>query len=223
MWCWVSLKWGFLRVAVFYAAVWVVILITFSLHIRIGLHIFKKARERRKLHEELEGSEQLSIAQNPLLKTGMKKTTEIALTNKSKSANTGRPACLSPGPGVGGIGSAEPPTPPTCSSTVEEGGPSTMAPSPEPRLSSTSFAGGRSWDNRKWSSAMTKCEWSYYKCALLFFVAVVVTWVPSSANRIYSLVFPEKVSFGLSLAAGLVLPLQGFWNALIYIATSWLT
>ena len=98
-----------------------------------------------------------------------------------------------------------------------------MAPSPEPRLSSTSFAGGRSWESRKWSSAMTKCEWSYYKCALLFFVAVVVTWVPSSANRIYSLVFPEKVSFGLSLAAGLVLPLQGFWNTLIYIATSWLT
>jgi hypothetical protein len=70
---------------------------------------------------------------------------------------------------------------------------------------------------------MSKCEWSYYKCALLFFVAVVVTWVPSSANRIYSLVFPEKVSFGLSLASGLVLPLQGFWNTLIYIATSWLT
>lgn len=68
---------------------------------------------------------------------------------------------------------------------------------------------------------MSKGEGSYYKCALLFFIAVIVTWVPSSANRVYSLVFPEKVSFGLSLASGLVLPLQGFWNTLIYVATSY--
>ena len=67
---------------------------------------------------------------------------------------------------------------------------------------------------------MSKGEWSYYKCAMLFFIALLVTWVPSSINRVYELVFPTKVSFGLSLVAGIVLPLQGFWNTVIYVATS---
>jgi hypothetical protein len=42
----------------------------------------------------------------------------------------------------------------------------------------------------------------------------------SSINRIYSLTFPEKVSFGLSLVAGVVSPLQGLWNAVVYVVAS---
>jgi hypothetical protein len=220
MWCWVSLEWDILRVAVFYAPVWVILFITFSLHIRIGLRIFKKGRERRKLHEELEGSGQLSITRNPFFATGITKTTEIAVTYESKSARKGRSSPLSPILSANEIRAAEPPTPPTYSFIVE-GGSRAMTLSPVPRPLRTSFAGSRSWEDRKWSSAMSKGEWSYYKCALLFFVALIVTWVPSSANRVYSVVFPDKVSFGLSLASGLVLPLQGFWNTVIYVATSW--
>ena len=61
---------------------------------------------------------------------------------------------------------------------------------------------------------------SYCKCALLFFVALLVTWVPSTINRVVSLVHPDDAVFGLNYASGLVLPLQGFWNAVIYIFTS---
>jgi hypothetical protein len=61
---------------------------------------------------------------------------------------------------------------------------------------------------------------SYFKCAILFFVALLVTWVPSTINRVYTLVHPDKALFGLDYASGLVLPLQGFWNATIYIVTS---
>jgi hypothetical protein len=220
MWCWISLNWDFLRVAVFYAPVWVVIFITFSLHIRIGLRIFEKGCERRKLHEELEGSEQLSITYHPFLAAGIKKTTEIAVTYEAKPASKSRPARLSPVPSADETRTTEPPTPPTYSFTVQ-GGSRAIAPSSVPRSSATGFVGSRRWEGRKWSSTMSQGEWSYYKCALLFFIAVIVTWVPSSANRVYSLVFPEKVSFELSLASGLVLPLQGFWNTLIYVATSW--
>jgi hypothetical protein len=220
MWCWISLEWDILRVAVFYAPIWVVIFMTFSLYIRIGLHIFKTGRERRKLHEELEGSGQLSSTRNPFLATGITKTTEVAVTYESKSARKGRPSPLSPISSADEIRTAEPPTPPTYSFSVE-GGSRAMTASPPPRSPRTSSAGSTTWEDRKWSSAMSKGEWSYYKCAMLFFVAVVVTWVPSSANRVYSLVFPDKVSFGLSLASGLVLPLQGFWNTVIYMATSW--
>lgn len=65
-----------------------------------------------------------------------------------------------------------------------------------------------------------KAALKYCKCALLFFIALIITWVPSTVNRIYNIIRPNNVVFGLNLAAALVLPLQGFWNAVIYIATS---
>jgi len=62
--------------------------------------------------------------------------------------------------------------------------------------------------------------WSYTKVAVLFFTALLVTWIPSSANRVYSVVHPDEISVPLTFASSFVLPLQGFWNAIIYIMTS---
>lgn len=62
--------------------------------------------------------------------------------------------------------------------------------------------------------------WSYTKCALLFFTALLITWIPSTANRVYSVVNTGQVSLGLEYASAFVLPLQGFWNGLIYIFTT---
>jgi hypothetical protein len=63
--------------------------------------------------------------------------------------------------------------------------------------------------------------WSYAKVSLLFFTAMLVTWIPSTANRVYSVVNPGYISPSLQFASAFVLPLQGFWNAVIYITTSW--
>lgn len=63
--------------------------------------------------------------------------------------------------------------------------------------------------------------WSYTKCAILFFSALLVTWIPSSANRVYSVVHSSQTSEPLLFASAFVLPLQGFWNCIIYIVTSW--
>ena len=63
--------------------------------------------------------------------------------------------------------------------------------------------------------------WAYTKCALLFFSALLITWIPSSGNRVYSLINRGEVSRALSFATAFVLPLQGFWNGIIYIVTSW--
>ncbi|KAH6847824.1 hypothetical protein B0I37DRAFT_152128 [Chaetomium sp. MPI-CAGE-AT-0009] len=63
--------------------------------------------------------------------------------------------------------------------------------------------------------------WSYTKCAILFFSALLITWIPSSGNRVYSLLRGGDVSRPLFFASAFVLPLQGFWNAIIYVVTSW--
>lgn len=69
--------------------------------------------------------------------------------------------------------------------------------------------------------ADNRASWAYTKVAVLFFSAMLITWIPSSANRVYSVVHPGEISFALEYLSSLVLPLQGFWNAVIYAVTSW--
>lgn len=123
---------------------------------------------------------------------------------------------------------------------------------------------------KKERSSADRAAWSYLKCALLFFTAMVVTWVcippflaicflqkllppltppstiipkhptshltipvspysfqhtdtpqvPATVNRVATLVDPTLTSFGLNFTEALLLPLQGFFNAMIYIAIS---
>lgn len=79
-----------------------------------------------------------------------------------------------------------------------------------------------SFPRRKFSisSSMDRVKWAYTKCALLFLIAVLITWVPSSANRVWGLIHPSEPSYTLNICAALVLPLQGFWNTVIYFSTS---
>lgn len=62
---------------------------------------------------------------------------------------------------------------------------------------------------------------AYLRTSFIFGFAVLITWIPSSINRLYSLTHGDRISFALSIASGCVLPLQGVWNAIIYFTTSW--
>ncbi|POR35577.1 Cyclic AMP receptor-like protein A [Tolypocladium paradoxum] len=61
---------------------------------------------------------------------------------------------------------------------------------------------------------------AYLRTSLLFAISVLVTWIPSSLNRIHSwLDGTSPYEFHVATAA--VLPLQGLWNFLIFFVTSW--
>lgn len=62
--------------------------------------------------------------------------------------------------------------------------------------------------------------WLYARVAFLFFCSLLICWVPSSINRLYSIANPNRLVFWLNYIETLVLPLQGFFNAVIYIITS---
>lgn len=62
---------------------------------------------------------------------------------------------------------------------------------------------------------------AYLRTSFVFTISVLVTWIPSSINRIHNLVRPDELHFGLSMASAAVLPLQGVWNAVIFFTTSW--
>lgn len=70
------------------------------------------------------------------------------------------------------------------------------------------------------SMVITSAMLSYTKVAVLFFIAMMMTWIPSSANRLYSVIYDGEVSLFLEQFSAFVLPLQGLWNAVIYAATS---
>ncbi|KAI4165523.1 MAG: hypothetical protein LQ342_000935 [Letrouitia transgressa] len=80
-----------------------------------------------------------------------------------------------------------------------------LAPGPPPTPSATAAMQYR--NNRAALEANT-AAWGYTK-------------VPSSMNRVYSLIHPELVSIPFTYASAIVLPLMGFWNSVIYITTSW--
>lgn len=63
---------------------------------------------------------------------------------------------------------------------------------------------------------------AYFQVAFLMFLALVVVWLPSSTNRLHQFVHKDhqELHFALNLMSAIVLPLQGTWNAIIYIFTT---
>ena len=58
---------------------------------------------------------------------------------------------------------------------------------------------------------------TYVRTAFLFWIIFVITWMPSSINRVYSLGRSHgSPSFALSMLSCITLPLQGFWNAVVF-------
>lgn len=68
---------------------------------------------------------------------------------------------------------------------------------------------------------MDPVKLAYLRTSFVFAISILVTWTPSSINRVYTLIYPDEASYGLNIAAAVVLPLQGVWNAVIYFTTSW--
>ncbi|KAK1595521.1 G-protein coupled receptor [Colletotrichum navitas] len=62
---------------------------------------------------------------------------------------------------------------------------------------------------------------AYLRTSFIFTISVLVTWTPSSINRIYNMVNRDESNFGMNVASATVLPLQGVWNAVIFFMTSW--
>jgi hypothetical protein len=192
LWCWVSIDWDALRVATFYGPVWLVIFGTFAIYLSAGRVVLEWRRRLLKYSQDRSREAEISNHSEPS-SPGIVKTIEARITTEPAAQ------ALNSNPESGFEG-------------CEAGLSSASRPYSTPfdrnaRLSITSLDANR--------AAISYCKW-----ALLFFVAALVTWVPSTVNRVVTLVHPEDKIFALNYASGLVLPLQGFWNAIIYIFTS---
>ncbi|KAL2025143.1 hypothetical protein VTK56DRAFT_145 [Thermocarpiscus australiensis] len=248
LWCWISYPWDIWRIAAFYAPVWIVIFITFFIYIRAGREIYKKHKQLRDFSTGLQDPEPLPI-DDPFSST--KTTEVFVTTEVIDKNGTIDLAPLGPGGGdgsnsTGGAGArrgpqAPGPKPPKAAYSVtissnrrrESHGAdmeqlpiqtNTTADSRATTAVPAAKGGPGAAANplrRRAAYEANSATWSYTKCAILFFTAMLVTWIPSSANRVYSVVRYGEASLALEYMSAFVLPLQGFWNAIIYVVTSW--
>lgn len=90
----------------------------------------------------------------------------------------------------------------------------------QPRNTPYSLAKTPSRTQHRRLNTMDKIKWGYTRCALLLAISILITWVPASVNRVYGLIHPHNPSYVLNIGSAIVLPLQGFWNTVIYFMTS---
>jgi len=208
LWCWVSLPWDFLRIAVFYGPVWFVILLTFGIYIRAGKEIYQNRNQLQNLSSvDNHGNFVERVFDVPL-----SKVTEVQITSEAAGlrAENSRQMDVTR--------KSQPALYSSYSVTVESGDMPQGYAIPRRILTEPMDTNGR---RRSPKSEAAASAWAYFKYAILYFIALLVTWVPSTINRVYTLFRPSEINFGLELTSSLVLPLQGFWNSIIYAAISW--
>lgn len=197
------------------------IAVTTFIYIRAGREIYRKHKQLR----ELNYTSHYEPETNPANDAFSVKTTEVSVTSEIVTTTQETSIDLSPlGRAHHDSSAASPSKPSAYSVSISADGPkgaagATMAPA---------AASGRGNENttqrsgrRKATHDANSAAWSYTKCSILFFTAILITWIPSTANRVYGVVQPDGVSLPLEYMSAFVLPLQGFWNAVIYMVTSW--
>ncbi|KAK5662475.1 hypothetical protein OQA88_8386 [Cercophora sp. LCS_1] len=248
LWCWLKPEWEIYRIATFYGPIWVSIVVAIGIYIRAGREIYKKRRKMlnfsgsASVNRTAANDEPFSPTQDifaPAFKTTeVVQTTEIVrpagpttagIPNEpgpeknntvSYSVTISADNQMNDNESLDGLDDTD-----TAAPSVQSNGKEKAA---HARISSTVQATPSSGvanvqARRRFQKNLEahKATWSYAKCALLFFAVLLITWIPSSGNRVYSMVHHGSVSKPLFFASAFVLPLQGFWNAIIYTVTSW--
>ncbi|WKT38204.1 hypothetical protein QSH57_000022 [Fusarium oxysporum f. sp. vasinfectum] len=174
LWCWLTVEWDAWQLAT-YGLIWLIILIAFAIYVRAGITIYKWRNRLNGFSNSNELNTSSQVAQNSDL-PGIAKTTKITITTSDSAP---------PGP----FGSATRPEP-VHSANIYTGPAPLIANSSEQRNIRTQHP------DRRRRSPSDEAAMSYAKCALLFFTAMLITWIPREREP------------------------SGFWNALIYYYTS---
>ncbi|KAL4894616.1 hypothetical protein BDV59DRAFT_13695 [Aspergillus ambiguus] len=219
LWCWISPKWDFLRIALFYGPVWFVIFLTLGIYARAGRVIYRKRRELEQLGtcDTNIDIDTIDFDRPPEHRVSKVTHIQIASERSNASCDASRSAH--------DISFPTTPTEVRCPYdpyfiTIEGGA----------GMSRNNSAGTerarlehQEWLSQRRSSGpdVNRAAWIYTKYAMLFFIALIITWVPSTINRVYALAFPNAFNFPLNYLSSFVLPLQGFWNSIIYVSISW--
>ncbi|PHH73796.1 hypothetical protein CDD80_3553 [Ophiocordyceps camponoti-rufipedis] len=206
IWCWVDSKWDSIRIFTYYMLIWICIIGSFVCYSLVGYHVFRSRNRLRSFPASKNreaGQYERTMQQHEA--SGGTRTTEVQVVHTSAS--------------VRGNTTLVEPKQVHVSSQVFS-----TATSAAPRHSSfmSPLGEGVKMGKRFASKFVVDdpIKRAYLRTSLLFALSVLVTWIPSSLNRIHGwLVGASPFEFHVATAA--VLPLQGVWNCFIFFVTSW--
>ncbi|CZT50533.1 uncharacterized protein RSE6_11539 [Rhynchosporium secalis] len=232
LWCWITSDWDDYRMYLFYGPIWIICILIILILIRL---CYTMVMNRLNLSAQTHWTDP-TVAQNTGGGTGTKTkrfssrskpASPIPLQDMSSRGNTTQDQT----PGfftqalqkhISGCGSGDLPDLPAHL-------PGTYPAEPKQKYRIATIFGAayinakrlffrqppRASQHRNTASADAALK-LIATVALFFFFIMLITWIPSSANRLYSVVYPGHVSLPLLYLAAGVLPLQGFWNCVIY-------
>lgn len=225
-----------MRIAFVYTPIWLVIICTLGIYLAIGLKVLRKGTNFWSL------SKRLAIDREPAnVLPGRHISADLTIKVETKmethfepQSSRGVPAALFRSASQSSFGSARHLStvvhaqPPLAHSSHIPG--SIYDGTENSGYRATAFATDRldvetdayhpmSMINDSYMDANI-AAWNYFKVALLMFIALVCVWIPSSVNRLQRFINKDNPLFGLQLVAALGLPLQGFWNSVVYVSTT---
>ncbi|KAI1435367.1 hypothetical protein GGR50DRAFT_694229 [Xylaria sp. CBS 124048] len=233
IWCWIGKGWSDLRIYTYYLPIWVCIILTSLIYIGVGYYVFKQRNQLRNLsvssprrdppgtrdsgEKDLFGNAAVMGTTNRDVLQVTTINTESERVHRPLSAAT--PLNWFKGP-VGDLSDHDRDTDTSSPAAIATTITSITA---QRRVKNTHWKrikdGFNSWSNK--FSHMDPVKLAYLRTSFVFAVSVLITWTPSSINRVHDIVKPNEFSFPLNLASAIVLPLQGLWNAVIFFSTSW--
>ncbi|RAL07298.1 Nnf1-domain-containing protein [Aspergillus homomorphus CBS 101889] len=182
LWCWVSTPWDFLRIGLFYGPVWLIMCLTIFIYVRTGSVIYKK---RQQLNQA-GNSDSTSTTEN-MQNIQFSKVTEFSITREVVHALQ-----VPFGEDSGPISTKSLHTFYCPYSVTIQGGSEPKSSEGTAEQSSRNDQFSTSIQRRATMIETNSAAWAYSKYAILFFIALLITWVPSTANRVYSLVLPHN-------------------------------
>ena len=199
LWCWIAPEWAYLRIATLYAIVWVALVGALIIYC---IALAKAWRHRRALVGLLN-----PLNENPFAGT-VTTDIEVEFSEGGRGGQYQNPfGSQYEGLGMQEEGRKNPYT------VVVQGTPYDSRSRPELlRLPTLTRNAALAEENAE--------AWLYARIAFLYFLAMIICWIPASINRLVSVIRPNEIIFGLNYAAICGLPLQGFLNGLVYYVSS---
>lgn len=232
IWCWIDKEWSNLRIYTYYLPIWVCILLSTCIYISVGYYVFKQRNQLRNLSLSNPGrgegpaqrdSGEKELFNNAAVMGGIAtEVTQVTTVHHASSSASGSQSAVnwfdSPIEDQSSYMGIRR-TPPPISNTYHTVTRISADPRPRDSLYTRIRNGYKRWCGK--FSNMDPVKLAYLRTSFVFAISVLVTWTPSSINRVHDLIYTQAASFGLNLASGIVLPLQGVWNAVIFFSTSW--
>lgn len=173
LWCWISVQWSFLRIAIFYGPVWLIISLTFAIYLRAGTVIYQKRRQLRNLG----GIDSDLVPESPFaMLTGIQVTREIAcFTPERRSLSEGDASGLPSNAFRAYSVTIEGGS--TANTLQKSSSKTDSSPLQQENFGKTGRPDGADSQRRSTSTEASSATWAYTKYAMLFFIALLVTWV----------------------------------------------